>query len=95
MIIWLEGKLPMSNGMSREVIVFILGILLLLVPQLGIPDSWKLYFYIVAGVILIVVGYSLRRSAYLRSIDQGNGERSTESYVESTRNIDWPEESTF
>lgn len=76
--------------MSREVIVFIVGTLLLIVPHLGIPDDWKSYFFIGAGFLLIIVGYSLRRSAFLRSIDQGNGERSTESYVESTRSIEWP-----
>lgn len=68
--------------MSRESIVFTLGILLLVIPSLGIPENWKFYFYIFAGVVLIVAGYSLRRSAYLRSIQKENGERSTDSFVE-------------
>lgn len=68
--------------MSRESIVFTLGVLLLIIPKLGIPDDWKFYFYIIAGVILVVIGYSLRRSAYLRSIKQRNGEQSTDSFVE-------------
>ena len=78
--------------MSREVFVFIAGVLFLIVPHLGVPDQWKLYFYSGFGVVLIVIGYSLRRSAYLRSIDQGNGERGNDSFVESTRSIEWPEE---
>ncbi len=70
--------------MSRESIVFTLGILLLVIPHLGIPESWKFYFLITAGVLLVVVGYSLRRSAYLRSIERDNGERGTDSFVENT-----------
>ena len=68
--------------MSRESIVFTIGILLLVIPHLGIPDAWKLYFYIVAGLILVIAGYSLRRSAYLRRIESENGERQADSYVE-------------
>lgn len=68
--------------MSRESIVFTLGILLLVIPSLGIPESWKFYFFMAAGVILVVVGYSLRRSAYLRSIQKENGERGTDSFSE-------------
>ena len=68
--------------MSRESIVFTLGILLLVIPNLGIPDVWKLYFYIGAGIVLVLVGYSLRRSSYLRSIEKGNGEQGTDSFVE-------------
>lgn len=56
--------------------------MLLVMPNLGIPDVWKLYFYIGAGIVLVVVGYSLRRSAYLRSIEKENGEQGTDSFVE-------------
>jgi uncharacterized membrane protein len=68
--------------MSRESIVFTLGILLLVIPSLGIPETWKLYFFIGAGVILVFVGFSLRRSAYLRSIKKENGEQGTDSFAE-------------
>jgi uncharacterized membrane protein len=77
--------------MSRESIVFTVGILLLVIPHLGIPPSWKLYFYIVAGVVLVIAGYSLRRSAYLRSIEKENGERGTDSFVEHVGNKEKPE----
>ncbi len=70
--------------MTKETTVFVLGAALILVPQMGIPSNWKEYFLIVAGVILMIVGYSLRRSAYLRSIENEDGERSTDYYVEST-----------
>jgi hypothetical protein len=68
--------------MSRESIVFTLGILLLVIPNLGIPDAWKFYFYMAAAVLLIIIGYSLRRAAYIRSIERENGELSTDSFVE-------------
>lgn len=68
--------------MSRESIVFTLGILLLVIPNLGVPESWKFYFFIVAGVLLVFIGYGLRRAAYLRSIKKANGESGTDSFVE-------------
>jgi len=68
--------------MSRESIVFTLGILLLVIPNLGVPNAWKFYFFIVAGLLLVVVGYSLRRSAYLRSIEKEDGEHGTDSFAE-------------
>ncbi len=79
-------------AMSKEVIVFILGIILLIVPLLGVPEDWKVYVYVFAGVILVIVGYGLRRDAYLRSIDQGGGERGTDAYIENTRSIEWPDD---
>lgn len=69
--------------MSREVLVFIIGFILVILPSLGIPNNWKTVALYVIGGLLIVLGYSLRRSAYIRSIEQSNGERSTDSYVES------------
>lgn len=71
-----------TTGMSRESIVFTLGILLLVTPHLGIPEMWKLYLFSAIGLALVVVGYSLRRSAYLRSIAKENGEHGTDSFVE-------------
>jgi len=77
--------------MSRESIVFTIGILFLVIPHLGIPASWKMYFYIVTGIVLVVTGYSLRRSAYLRSIEKENGERRSDSFVEHVGSKDKPE----
>lgn len=68
--------------MTRESIVFVLGILLFLVPNLGLPEDWKYAFYIGASIILMVVGYSLRHAAFIRRIERENGERQTDSFVE-------------
>jgi hypothetical protein len=64
-------------------LVFLLGVLVFVMPMIGVPPIWKEYAVIVIGILLILVGFSLRRSAYYRKTDRGNGERSTDSFVES------------
>lgn len=53
-------------------------------PLIGVPPHLKDYTYIVIGVLLALIGLSLRRSAYFRRIDRGNGEYGTDSFVESS-----------
>lgn len=74
--------------MTKESLVFIIGLLVLMVPKLGIPTEWKEYFLIGTGVLLMLIGYILRRTAYIRSIENEKGERTTDSYVESTPETD-------
>jgi hypothetical protein len=69
--------------MSREALVILLGFILILWPSIGIPTQWKTYGLIGVGILLVLIGYSLRHSRYLRAIDRGNGERGTDSFVES------------
>lgn len=69
--------------MSKESLTVLLGIIVFFTPSLGIPDEWKVYTVTTAGFLLIVIGYLLRRGAYLRRIDKGNGERGTDSFHES------------
>ena len=69
--------------MSREALVILLGFTLILWPSVGIPTLWKTYGLIGIGIVLVLLGYSLRHSRYLRTIDRGNGERGTDSFVES------------
>ena len=50
--------------MSRNQIVFILGLLLVLVSLSGFPRMWKMYFMIFTGVVLMLLAlrnYWLRR----------------------------------
>jgi hypothetical protein len=70
--------------MSKESLVFFTGIVLILLPFLGIPAVWKTGFAVFLGVLLIFTGYRLRRDLYLAHIDKGNGERATDSFVETT-----------
>lgn len=69
--------------MSREGIILITGVLLTVVPYLGIPSDWKKIATVTFGVLLIVIGYSLRRRAYLRSIETETGERHADVFVEN------------
>lgn len=73
--------------MSKGSITFFLGIVLILLPYLGIPSLWKQYAYVILGIVLVLLGYALRRAQYFREIDQGNGERSGETFVETTQNL--------
>lgn len=73
--------------MYKETIVFLIGITLTLLPFLGVPESWKQYSVAGIGIILILVGYLLRRSLYYSNIDHGNGERGTDSFVETTKEL--------
>ncbi len=68
--------------MSRESLVFLSGLLLAVLPFLGVPSEWKRYGYISLGIILIALGYSLRRKAFLRSIETAPGEHRAEAFVE-------------
>lgn len=71
----------------KETTVFLSGILLTIIPFTGIPETWRHYAIVAIGALLIIVGYTLRRAVYLRRIDKGNGERGTDSYVETTENL--------
>ncbi len=70
--------------MTKATAVFFAGILLILVPFMGIPEVWRQYAVVTLGVLLLLIGYALRRSVYLAKIDRGNGERGTDSFVETT-----------
>jgi membrane protein implicated in regulation of membrane protease activity len=68
--------------MKRETIVFFFGIVIVLLPFLGIPSMWKRVVFVMIGLALMLFGYQLRRRAYLRSIESRTGERRTAEYVE-------------
>lgn len=69
--------------MSRESFVFLLGLFVFFAPFLGVPTQWKTIGLAVVGALLMIAGYSLRRSAFLRSLDDGVGERKGDAFVES------------
>ena len=68
--------------MSRESFVFLIGFIIFFTPFLGIPRDWKEWVSIVAGVLLMFVGYKLRRAAFLRSIMHESGEHRGNAFVE-------------
>lgn len=69
--------------MSRESLVLVIGLLLIFVPVIGVPAEWKQYVIIGMGILLVILGYSLRRSSYLRRIDRGGGESGSDSFTEN------------
>ncbi len=73
--------------MSKETIVFLFGIFLTIIPFLGVPESWRQYAIFGIGIFLILIGYALRRAIYLKQIDYGNGERGSDSFVETTETL--------
>jgi len=72
--------------MTKESLIFFFGALILITPHVGIPENWKFYIYTATGAVLMIVGYSLRRKSYIRSIEKEDGERDTDSFSESTGN---------
>lgn len=73
--------------MTKGTFLFFLGLFLIALPYLGIPSLWKQYMYVGLGILVVLIGYSLRRSQYLREIDMGNGHRGGETFVETTENL--------
>jgi len=72
--------------MSRESLVMLLGLIVLFAPSLGIPSEWKAYVLPISGGLLLLLGYSLRRSMYLRTLEKGNGERGNDAFLEHQGN---------
>jgi hypothetical protein len=73
--------------MRKGTLVFIVGIIFVLLPYLGIPSEWKVWCTVLLGAVLILVGYAIRRENYLQTIDQGNGTRADETFVETTQHL--------
>lgn len=68
--------------MSRESFVFLIGFVVFFTPFLGIPREWKEWIFIGSGVLIMFLGYKLRRAAFLRSILHESGEHRGEAFVE-------------
>jgi uncharacterized membrane protein len=68
--------------MSKESLVLLLGVLVLAMPFLGIPRDYKEWLLLAIGVLLILIGYQLRRKRFLASLVK-EGERKTDAFAES------------
>lgn len=73
--------------MSRESLIILSGIIIIFTPHLGVPSEWKIYIYAVTGACLLVIGYSLRRSAFRRRLERSEREHGTDSFLESKGKI--------
>ena len=68
--------------MSKNKAVLILGILIAIMPWLGLPSSWKNVFYFLAGAVLVIIAVVVhvkRRGA----LDVEQKEIVTEVFVEN------------
>ncbi len=69
--------------MSRESLIILAGVIILFTPYLGVPAEWKMYIYTCSGVVLVVLGYILRRAAFRRRLERSEREFGNESFTES------------
>jgi hypothetical protein len=69
--------------MSQESLVLLGGFIIILIPSLGIPNAYDRWIFGVLGFVIAVIGYRLRRAAYLRSIETPHGEHRADAYVEN------------
>jgi len=73
--------------MRKAMLIGLLGLLLTVLPFLGIPAIWKLYITVGTGGLLLLLGYLLIRDRVYFDNDLGNGERGNESFVETTESL--------
>jgi len=65
----------------------LLGLLLIILPFLGIPETWKMYGTSAIGALLMLLSYLFVRDRIYTESDLGNGERGNESYLETTESL--------
>ena len=68
--------------MSKESFVFLLGAIVFFSSFFGLPREYKEWLLIVCGVLIMAIGYRLRRGAFLKSFEHESGERRGEAFVE-------------
>lgn len=70
--------------MSKEGVIGFLGFILVLLPHLGVPQTLKVYVTIGSGGILLLCAYLLFRERVLAQSQVKDGERSSDTFVETT-----------
>lgn len=73
--------------MSKESLVLILGLIVLAVPGSGLPEEWIIYILRAVGVLLIILGFLLRRASYYRRMEKGSEERAADSFIDSSHEV--------
>ncbi len=69
--------------MSSQSLIFLAGLIVLVLPFLGVPNSIDRWIFAGIGAGIVIVGYRLRRAAYFRSLETGGGERRADAFVEN------------
>jgi uncharacterized membrane protein len=70
--------------MTKGTLVFLLGLVTIVLPSLGIPMLWKQIIFAVMGIVFVGIGYSIRRSQYLATLEHDGAVRTAETFVETT-----------
>jgi predicted Na+-dependent transporter len=70
--------------MTKGTAIFLLGLLVIILPAFGMPFLWKQVALALIGVLMIGIGYSLRRTQYLATLEHDGVVRTAETFVETT-----------
>ncbi|MCU0678326.1 MAG: hypothetical protein MUF19_01915 [Candidatus Pacebacteria bacterium] len=70
--------------MTKGTAIFLLGLLVIILPALGVPMAWKQIAFVIMGIIMLGIGYSLRRAQYLATLEHDGVVRTAETFVETT-----------
>ncbi len=72
--------------MSKNRIVFIVGIILVLIQHLGFPSKWKTFFLTISGLVLISLSLSnsVKRRMGMK-FSKDHGDPSAHSFVDSQK----------
>ncbi len=70
--------------MTKGTAIFLLGLLVIILPALGVPMAWKQIAFALMGIIMLGIGYSLRRAQYLATLEHDGVVRTAETFVETT-----------
>ncbi|MBP9717540.1 MAG: hypothetical protein KBD44_02370 [Candidatus Pacebacteria bacterium] len=70
--------------MKKGTLIFLLGLVTIILPSLGIPMLWKQILFAVMGIVFVGIGYSIRRSQYLSTLENDGIVRTAETFVETT-----------
>lgn len=83
---FLSGGIPYGilQLMTKGTLVFLLGLVTIILPTLGVPLWWKQIIFGAMGIVLLGIGYSIRRSQYLATLEHDGTVRTAETFVETT-----------
>ncbi len=74
--------------MSKEMWVIVLGLLVVVLPHLGLPGAWKTILFVVLGVAIAALGFLLRGEA----LSRGSGSvANSQHFVENIPRSSAPE----
>ncbi len=76
--------------MSKRLSLLFIGIFTIVLPFLGFPTSWKMFFTVIVGMILVAISFVMRKEELAVSGDRR--EVVTEVFIESRDSVASPEE---